>query len=190
VNGQIFNASTGAVEGNFGSGFTAVLRDPSSGRIFFGTSAAYVYDPTTLALVGTVGGPGVSTSRLQKWGPDGLAYLSSYYGSGPYDLVQLRTSLFNSSAGSNVVPVTTATSPAVVSSKGPSFVLTVTGSGFVPGAVARWNGSNRTTRYVDGGTLAVDIPALDIAAAGTAKITVVNPIPGGGVSAAVGLTIH
>jgi hypothetical protein len=55
--------------------------------------------------------------------------------------------------------------------------------------VVQWNGLNRTTRYVDEATLQVDIPASDIAAAGTAKVRVINPAPGGGASAAVSLTI-
>ena len=132
VDGQVFKTSTGAVEGSFwsgfNSGFTAVLRDPSSGRIFFGTGGAFVYDPTTFALVGSIGGPPVNTSRMQKWGPDGLAYLSSNYGNAPYDLVQLRTSLFNSSAGATSVPVRVAVSLAPVNSNGSNFVPKVAGS--------------------------------------------------------------
>jgi trimeric autotransporter adhesin len=53
--------------------------------------------------------------------------------------------------------------------------VTVTGSGFVQGATARWNGSDRTTYFVDSSHLSVAIPATDIQSAGTASLTVKNP---------------
>jgi Tol biopolymer transport system component len=62
------------------------------------------------------------------------------------------------------------------------FTLTVYGADFVASSVVRWNGSDCSTTYVDGGTLRAAIPASDVAAAGTASITAFNPPPGGGVS--------
>ena len=41
---------------------------------------------------------------------------------------------------------------------GDNFILTVTGSGFVPGAVLKWNGAERTPTYVDSSHLTVAIP--------------------------------
>jgi len=43
------------------------------------------------------------------------------------------------------VPALLALSPSMVAAGSPGFILTVTGTGFVPGSVVRWNGSNRTT---------------------------------------------
>jgi Beta-propeller repeat len=191
INGQVFSATTGSLEGtitNFGGAF-GVLADAGSNRVFFLSGGAQVFDATALTLVGYVAGPNATTPRAQKWGPDGLAYLTySNSGSGQ-DLVQLSSNLFSSSAGPNPVPAVAALSPSMVTSGGPNFVLTLTGSQFVAGAVVQWNGSNRTTRFVDAGTLVVDIPASDIAVPGTAKITVTNPAPGGGKSGAVKLGI-
>src|SRR5439155_12092815 len=62
------------------------------------------------------------------------------------------------------------------------FALTVNGTGFVSGAVVKWNGSPRTTTFVSGSRLTAPILATDIAKAGTASVTVVNPTPGGGTS--------
>ncbi len=56
------------------------------------------------------------------------------------------------------------------------------------GAVVRWNGSDRTTSGSGGSQRTASIPASDIAAAGTASITVVNP--GGGTSNAATFTIN
>jgi IPT/TIG domain len=60
---------------------------------------------------------------------------------------------------------------------GGRFILTVTGSGFVMGSKVLWNGAERTTEYVDHGTLTADIPASDVASRTSATINVVSPPP-------------
>jgi YVTN family beta-propeller protein len=68
--------------------------------------------------------------------------------------------------------------------------LTVVGTNFGPSSVVRWNGSDRPTSSngsVNG--LLAQISASDIAAAGTAAVTVFNPGPGGGSSNALTFTI-
>ena len=60
---------------------------------------------------------------------------------------------------------------------GGRFILTVTGSGFVMGSKVLWNGAERTTEYVDHGTLTADIPASDVASRTSATVNVVNPPP-------------
>jgi len=70
--------------------------------------------------------------------------------------------------------------------------LTVSGDNFVPSSVVRWNGADRpTTPYPDsqGEILTAQISASDIAAAGTAAVTVFNPPPGGGSSNSLTFTI-
>jgi probable HAF family extracellular repeat protein len=62
------------------------------------------------------------------------------------------------------------------------FTLTVEGTGFVQGAVVNWNGSSRSTSFQNSERLTTTINASDVAAAGTALVTVVNPTPGGGTS--------
>ena len=75
----------------------------------------------------------------------------------------------------SLVPVSTAPG-------GPAFSLTVGGSGFVAGAVVQWNGSPRATTFISGSSLQASISAADIASAGTALVSVLNPAPGGGIS--------
>jgi 6-phosphogluconolactonase len=61
---------------------------------------------------------------------------------------------------------------------------------FVTGSVVRWNGSDRPT--TGGGAtnaLTAQISASDIAAAGTAVVTVFSPAPGGGTSNSLTFTI-
>lgn len=70
----------------------------------------------------------------------------------------------------------------------PGFPLTVHGTGFMASSVVRWNGSPRTTRYVSSTRLEADITTADLAAPGTASITVHTP--GGGTTAAQSMTIR
>jgi hypothetical protein len=65
---------------------------------------------------------------------------------------------------------------------GAAFTLTVNGSGFVSSSVVHWNGSPRTTTFVSHAQLKANILASDIATNETARVTVVNPGPGGGTS--------
>jgi hypothetical protein len=58
---------------------------------------------------------------------------------------------------------------------------------FVSGSVVPWNGADRTTTFVSSTQLTAQISAGDIAAAGTASVTVLNP--GGAVSNALSFTI-
>jgi hypothetical protein len=65
---------------------------------------------------------------------------------------------------------------------GAAFTLTANGSGFVSGATVLWNGSPRTTTFVSSSQLTAAITNADIALAGTAFVSVLNPAPGGGTS--------
>jgi hypothetical protein len=90
--------------------------------------------------------------------------------------------------GPNPIPAATSAIPAVKAGNG-NFQLTVEGGGFVPGAVVRWNGADRTTIFQSGSVLIADIPASDVAVAGTAQVTVFNPPQGGGSSKRVSYVI-
>jgi hypothetical protein len=65
---------------------------------------------------------------------------------------------------------------------GPSFTLTVNGTGFVSGSVVNWNGVALSTAFVASSQLKATVPASNIAKASTAWITVSSPTPGGGTS--------
>lgn len=68
-------------------------------------------------------------------------------------------------------------SPASATAGSGKFTLTITGAGFVPGAVLDWNGAERTTTYVDSSHLTAAIPAADVSQAGPATLVVNNPGP-------------
>jgi uncharacterized protein (TIGR03437 family) len=86
-------------------------------------------------------------------------------------------------------PTLSSLKPAAAAAGGPGFLLTVTGSGFVQGSVVRWNGSDRPTTLQTSTQLLVAISASDVAVAGTAQVTVFNPVPAGGLSNAVSFPV-
>jgi hypothetical protein len=63
-----------------------------------------------------------------------------------------------------------------------AFTLAVNGTGFVRGAVVKWNGGTRSTAFVSNSELQARILASDVSKTRTASVTVVNPAPGGGTS--------
>ncbi len=86
-------------------------------------------------------------------------------------------------AAPNPVPDVTGISPALATVGDGAFGITVIGSGFVPGSTVLWNGGDRTTGFISAFMLTASIPASDVAAVGTAFVSVANPQPGGGPSA-------
>lgn len=77
--------------------------------------------------------------------------------------------------------------PATVVPGGPGFTLTVNGTGFVQGSVVEWNGSARSTTFVNGSQLTAAILATDVVNPNTATITVSN-LPTGKISNTVFFT--
>jgi hypothetical protein len=90
----------------------------------------------------------------------------------------------------NPKPTITSLSPPSATHGGAGFTLTVNGTGFLSTSVVNWNGSPRATTYVSSTEITATINAADIAKAGTFKVTVANPAPGGGTSAAKTFTVN
>jgi hypothetical protein len=72
--------------------------------------------------------------------------------------------------------------PTAVSPGNPTFTLSVSGTGFASGATVNFNSAPLATTFVNAEHLTAMVPAADVADAGTAAVTVVNPAPGGGPS--------
>jgi hypothetical protein len=79
-------------------------------------------------------------------------------------------------------PVASSLSPTSAVAGSSGLTLTVNGSGFVSTSVVRWNGAVRTTTFVSATQLRATISATDLAAAGSAVVSVFTPAPGGGTS--------
>jgi hypothetical protein len=89
----------------------------------------------------------------------------------------------------NPTPSLVSITPNSASAGGAAFTLTVNGSNFVSGSSVQWNGSSRTTTFVNNTQLSAAIPGSDIPFAGTAQVAVFSPAPGGGTSGPLDFTI-
>lgn len=86
-------------------------------------------------------------------------------------------------AASNPVPFIDATlNPGRKAPGTGSFTLALTGTGFVPTSIVRWDGHNLVTTFVNSSRLAARVPQSNLTTPTTALVTVFNPTPGGGSS--------
>src|SRR5439155_21966288 len=72
-------------------------------------------------------------------------------------------------------PTLTSLTPSTTTAGSAAFTLTADGNNFVSGATVLWNGAARTTTFVSATLLTASTPAADIAAAGSASVSVRNP---------------
>lgn len=149
-----------------GSGFTA-----SSVARWKGANRATTFvDATTLSTA-------ISASDITNPGTANVTVANSG---------TISNALVFTITSSAAPPALSTMSPASATAGG-GLTLTLTGNNFVNGSVVRWRGANRTTAFVSATQLNATIPATDIAAAGTAGVTVVNP--GGAASNGLTFTI-
>jgi hypothetical protein len=79
------------------------------------------------------------------------------------------------------MPNIAALAPSSANAGSTSVVLTVNGTNFNSNAAINWKGTALTTTYVSGAQLMTTIPDADVAASGTAAVTVTNPGTAGGI---------
>jgi uncharacterized repeat protein (TIGR01451 family) len=172
------NAATGvSVTDTLPSGAGFVSVTPSQGTCSgtstvtcnLGTISNLATATVTLAVTATAGGTLSNTASVA---------------SSSCDPVTGNNSATAITAVNNQVPVLGSISPSGATAGGPAATLTASGGNFVSSSTVNWNGAARATTFVSPTQLTATIPATDIAAAGTASVTVVNPAPGGGTSAA------
>ena len=88
-----------------------------------------------------------------------------------------------------VIPALTAIAPSSTTAGTLAVSLVLFGSNFENGATVQWNGAALSSSWVSATEMTATIPASYIVAIGSAKVTVTNPIPGGGTSAGQTFTI-
>ncbi|MDX1932313.1 MAG: right-handed parallel beta-helix repeat-containing protein [Capsulimonadales bacterium] len=80
----------------------------------------------------------------------------------------------------NPVPTVTGIDPAFVFAGSSALTVTIDGTGYTAGSVVLWNGSPRTTFFVTGTRVRVNLTREDLAVVGAHTLTVKTPGPGGG----------
>src|SRR5271167_250944 len=171
-----------------GAAFTLTINGTNfvaGSTVNFGGSA-----PATTFVSSTQLTAAIPASSIASTGVPALTVTNPAPGGGTSKAINFTIT----SGGPSSVPTISVLDPSGVPAGEPSFQLLVVGpypgSNFVPGSVVRWNGSDRPTMSNDSvNGLIAQISASDIAAAGTAAVTVFNPGPGGGSSNALTFTI-
>lgn len=161
------------------------------------SAGALVPSDNTTVVSFAATGPGsiVCTGGNSKTVSGGIATFTGCTGTtvGNYNLQASAPGMYSTTIASlslaNPAPVASLISPSSATAGDSAFVLTVSGSGFVPSSIVQWNGSARTTTFVNSGQLTAQVTAPDIASSGSATVTVITPGPGGGTSTGQTFTI-
>lgn len=114
-------------------------------------------------------------------------FLSHCGGGGAASPTQQQTG--QSTPAQNPVPSITQVKPQNLVAGGNGGQITITGTNFSASSVVQWNGSSLATTFITPMMLDGAFSQTNIAQAGNAQITVLNPAPGGGESNAVTLTV-
>ena len=188
--------------GRFANGGSSAA-DARINRVFFLSQNSYdvnsrtisAFDATRFTPIGSMELDGLAGDAfdLVRWGSDGLAFRTAvdFWGSGTGRVVLLRGPfVLPRSSNPNPIPSVSTASPNGVAAHAANTWVTITGSQFVTGSTVTWNGSARTTVFINSGELRVAIPAVDLSSAKTVSLRVVNPAPGGGTSGAVSFSVN
>ncbi|AKU98556.1 hypothetical protein AKJ09_05220 [Labilithrix luteola] len=89
----------------------------------------------------------------------------------------------------NPAPQITGLNPTSVPAASPDRTITITGTGFVPSSIVKGGGTILSSNYVSNTQLTAVVPSTQLVNPGSVGITVTNPAPGGGSSAAKNLII-
>jgi hypothetical protein len=202
--GEVWNPTTQSQVGTFPvtnindtsyPNLYSMVMDTTSGHIFLigdeNSITLSAYSQSALNLTGTLAFPQVVqplVESLLHWGSNGFAFLGQT-STASSQQVFLVTSSLAVPVTSNPVPQLTSVNPTSTPQNTNYLQLTLNGQGFTEASLVMWNGTALPTTYADSTVLTAMVPATDLAASGTASITVSTPAPGGGTSSASVFTI-
>src|SRR5882762_3867316 len=134
--------------------------------------------PLTVLFLSSCGGGSTATDAAPATASGTLATVSG----DPCGIEGSGHQIQSCTPTTGTIPTINSLSPSCAPAGEPAFSLYVNGLNFAASSVVRWNGSDRPTTFDSSSALATQISANDIAAAGTAAVTVFNPAAGGGSS--------
>ncbi len=164
---------TSAVAGS-AAGFTLTINGANfvaASTINFGVTAPVTTFVSSMQLTAAIPAAAIASA-----GTAAVIVTNPAPGGGTSDMVS-----FAINSGTNPIPTISSLDPSCAPVGAETFALAVMGTNFVPSSVVRWNGKDLPTT-LNGGPLVAQIPASNVATAGTAAVTVFNPAPGGGAS--------
>jgi uncharacterized repeat protein (TIGR01451 family) len=162
---------------------------------FLSNGAAWLerFDTQRFTLDAQLPLPGIAAAAMAgvRWGQDGLAFIlpGSQNASSPASIFLIQGPfVLPAEAETHAAPSLSKTDQDTITAGTGNLMLTITGSGFLPGATVLWNDSWRTTTWVDSTHLSVAIPASDVQKA--AGITVSARNPGSDTSNSLAITVQ
>ena len=90
----------------------------------------------------------------------------------------------------NPQPVVSAISPSRIAAGSGGRKLAISGRNFLSSSSVTYNGTARTTTFVDSTRLFISLSSADLNTPGTFPVVVSNPPPGGGTSSTVRLVVE
>ena len=174
---SLFSNATGSAQ-VIVTGATPAISWATPAAIYYGTALSTLQLNATASVAGTfVYSPPTGTVPLV--GSDTLSVIFT-----PSDITNYTTAVASVTLTVNVppnpMPVIGSLSPAFVSAGSAAFALTVTGTEFQTDSTVYWGSQALVTQYVSSRQLTAQVPATDVAEAGTIAVTVQTPAPGGG----------
>jgi hypothetical protein len=127
----------------------------------------------------------VSSSQLRAAIPASAIAIAG----NPYVVVTNPDGSTSAALTFTVIPSLGTVTPPSLPAGSNALTLNVTGTGFAPGSVVLVNGSARVTVFESSNSLQATLLPSDLAQGGTLNITVMNPPPGGGISAVISFTV-
>ncbi|HXJ17323.1 MAG TPA: hypothetical protein VNM68_09025 [Candidatus Polarisedimenticolia bacterium] len=100
----------------------------------------------------------------------------------PNPVIASRSLAYSVTGPNNPMPSATSLTPSSATAGAADLEVLVKGSGFVSGSVVEWDSVALATAFRSSSQLVALIPAANLAASGSASITVTSPAPGGGTS--------
>lgn len=145
-------------------------------RPLIGTAIATVL---YLAFRGGLFNPNPTAVKVNIYATAALAGLAGWFsGQAAKKMEQVFDTFFNVQPKAATPTITQLQPPSVNVGTTTPVPLTITGTNFVPGSVARMDGVAQPTTYVNSSQLTTTLPPEKMAQAGTVHVTVFNPSSG------------
>lgn len=212
ITGQVWNPVTksqvGSIPLTMGNSTGAIALDASNSSFYaigqqinvngLLPAAITAFSTKSLNLTGELTIPAITwpdIESLVRWGSDGFAFIASGANQTDQELYLVRSGIVTPPASnpapvlSNVFHYSTQNPPGIARVSSSDLPLILIGTHFAPGAVVYWNGTALPTFFNSGAELTATASASLTQSPGTAQITVVNPLPGGGTSNALPFTL-